>query len=470
MDEDKADFERNLSRFILSILYAACSETEADAVSDQQTKDTETASEEERAAFFGDVRTKELARLTATLKEQNDDAGNTETASEDERVSFFKDVRSTVLTATLNKQVDKAENQDVQAKPTIITEEIVQNQVETEALDTEETASEEERLAFFQSVRDAERKKLVEAFEKEKIWKEEREERRTKKRQEQIRKMFEEFHKPPVSPLSASYLSPVQEPGPSNELYHQYPSSSNTEYNVMLKASVSKLHQRVQAFAEEQKDLQQKLEQSHATKPRADAEENKENRHISIRASSDADILLVDRLNDVKRTGSVRSFVNRIFKRSKSTTADLRTKQIDPDELKLNLTLLDENKDEDHAEEDYPDTARTSNSEWYTFSDIEDQPRPRLKPFFTPLKEIHETARSHIPGSTNPKAAESVHPFLLNEPTKSVPTEIPDRKHSDSTIEYSLNSAGRFQRFRKWFKRLCCCCSQNAEDSETVYS
>ncbi|CAC5395557.1 unnamed protein product [Mytilus coruscus] len=250
----------------------------------------------------------------------------------------------------------------------------------------------------------------------------------------------------------------------------QYPNNSNTEYNILLKASISKLHERVQAFVEEQKELQLNFEQAHSKKPTADLDENKENRHISIRASSDAEIILEDRINKVKRTGSVRRFVNRIFQRSKSTTADLETKQIDPDGLKLDLTLLDDNKDEDHAEEDYPDTARTSNSEWYTFSDIEDPPRPTLKPFFTPLKESHETTRAHIPGSTNPKAAESVNPFLLNEPTKSVPIEIPDRKHSDSTIEYSLNSAGRFQRFRKWFKRLCCCCSQNAEDSETVCS
>ena len=220
MDEDNEIFERNLSGFTLSILHAACSETETDAVSVQQTKDTETASKEEIEAFFGDVRTKEHDRLTAIIKEHNDEAGNQETASEEERISFFKDVRTKDLDsmyATLNTQVDKAENQDVQAKPVISTEEIIQNQ----ALHTEETASEEDRVAFFQSVRDAERKKLVDAFEREKIWKEQREERRAKKRQEQIRKMFEEFHKPAVSPPSASYLSPAQEPGPSNEQYHQ---------------------------------------------------------------------------------------------------------------------------------------------------------------------------------------------------------------------------------------------------------
>ncbi|CAG2210858.1 unnamed protein product [Mytilus edulis] len=221
------------------------------------------------------IRTKEFERLNATTTEQNAEAENTETASEDERVAFFRDFRTKEferLTATMKEQVEKAEIQDVQAKPIIRTEEIIQNQVETEALDTEETAIEEDRVAFFQSVRDAERKKLVEAFERETIWKEERQERREKKRQEQIRKMFEEFHTPAVSPLSASY-----EPGSSKEQYHLYPSSSNTEYNIMLKSSVSKLHERVKAFTEEQKDLQRKLELSHATNPRADTDENREN-------------------------------------------------------------------------------------------------------------------------------------------------------------------------------------------------
>ncbi|CAC5424956.1 unnamed protein product [Mytilus coruscus] len=164
----------------------------------------------------------------------------------------------------------------------------------------------------------------------------------------------------------------------------------------MLKASVSKLHERVQAFAEVQRDLQQKLQQTHATKHRAEPEENKDN--------------------------------------------------------------------------NYPDTARTSNSEWYALSHIEEPPRPRLKPFFTPSKERHETTRAKLSGSTNHKAAESLNPLLLNEPIKSVSIEIPDRKHSDSTIEYFLISVGRFQRFRKWFKQLCCCCSQDAEDSVTVCS
>ncbi|CAC5381701.1 unnamed protein product [Mytilus coruscus] len=569
MDEDTANFERNLSGFILSVVYAACSESEADTLSDRQIKtddtdrtkmetnkergetaseeeraavfgslrntdldrltkainktrkqkvweeedtaseeeraaffrsvrskqldrltankeavkeintemDIETASEEERATFFRNVRRKELDRLTAdkgASEEINTDM-DIETASEEERAALFRNVRSKELdrlTATLNNQNDEAGNQDVQTEPTIMNKEGLQNQGEAGALDTEETASEEERLDFFQSVREAERKKLVEAFERDKIWKEEREKRRMKKRQEQIKKMFEEFHKPAVSALSASYSSPEQEPGPYNEHYHQYPSNSNTEYNIMLKASVSRLHERVQAFVEEQKELQQKLEETHAKKPTADLEENKENRHISIRASSDAEILVVDRTNEVKRKSSVRRFVDNLFKRSKSTTIDLRTEQVEPEELKLDLG---DNKDEDRKEED---TAITSNSEWCTFSDIEDPPRPRLKPFFTLLQERQEITRAHLPGFANlqsdftskrsPVKSRTHEPIKRlstdkNEPTISVSIEIPDRNHSDSTIEYSQNSAGRFQRFRKWFKRLCCCCSQKSE-------
>ncbi|VDI79230.1 Hypothetical predicted protein [Mytilus galloprovincialis] len=453
-EEERIAFFGNARTKEFDRLTATTKEQNAEA------ENKETESEEERIAFFGNARIKEFERLTATVKEQNAEAENTETASDEEIIAFFGEARLKELDrlmSTLNTQVDKVENRDVQAKPKIIiTEDILNNQVETEAL-TEETASEKDRVAFFQSVRDAERQKLVEAFEREKIWKEEREERREKKRQEQIRKMFEDFHKPAVSPLSASYV-----PGPSKEHYNLYPSSSNTEYNIMLKSSVSKLHERVKAFTEEQKDLQRKLELSHAIKHRADTEENKENRHISIRTRSDAEILEADRTNDVKRTSSVRRFVSRMFKRSKSTTADLNAKQIDPEELKLDLTFLNDKKEDDHEhdeDEDQPDTARTSNSEWFTLSDIEEPPRPRLKPFFTPLKETHETT---ISKSTSHRAAELVNTLLLNEPTK------PVRKHIDSINARPLS---RFHRLRKWFKRLCCCCcSQNTEDRDTVCS
>ncbi|CAC5421544.1 unnamed protein product [Mytilus coruscus] len=482
MDEDEVNFERNLSGFILSVLYTACIESEADTLSDRQTKtgDTDkttlgtnkgkegTSSGEERAAFFRDVRSKELDRLIANKGDVEDmnTKKDEETASEEERASFFRDVRSKEvdrLTATLNKQSDEAGNQDLQTEPHIMNKEGV-----TEALETEETATEEERLAFFRSVRDAERKKLVEAFEQEKIWREERENKRMRRRQEKIKKMFEEFHTPAVSALSVSYSSTEQDPGPSNGHYHKYPSNSNTEYNILLKASVSRLHERVHAFVQEQKELQQHIEQTHAANPRAVPEEKKENRHIGIRASSDAEIP-VDRINKVKREGSVRRFVNRIFKKSKSTTADFKTKQVDTEELKLDLTLFGDNKDEDNEEEDNPDTRRSSNSEWYTFSDIEDPPRPRLKPFFTQLEERHETIRAHLSGSTKPKSSESVYSILLdltsknslepansytqepikrlstessdrNEPTKSVHIEITDPKHRESTIEHSLKS------------------------------
>ncbi|CAG2226029.1 unnamed protein product [Mytilus edulis] len=402
MDEDNAIFERNLGGFILSVLHAACSETESDAVSVKQTMDTDTASEEERVAFFGNARTKEFERLTATMKEQNE-AENTETASEEERIAFFGNARTKEferlaatmkeqnaegndtntaseeqrvaffgndrtkeidrLMSTMNTQVDEVENQDVQSKPIIITEEILPNQVETEALDTEETASEEDRVAFFQSVRDAERQKLIEAFAREKNGK--KKERRDERKKDRNR---------------------------SGKC------------------------------------------------------------HSSIRTSSDAAILKADRNNEVKKTGSVSRFVSRIFKRSKSMTSDISTKPVDPEELKLDLSLLDDNREK---EEDQPDTARTSNSEWYTLSDTEEPPRPRLKPFFTPPKETHETT---ISKSTSHKVTESMNQFLLNEPTKSDPTEIP--VHS--------GSIGRFQRFRKQFKRLfCCCCSQNVEDRDT---
>ncbi|CAC5403763.1 unnamed protein product [Mytilus coruscus] len=292
-----------------------------------------------------------------------------ETASEEERDAFFRSKELDILTATMNKQSDEAENQNVQTEQKIINKESLLNQGENRGTRNrthsytrkEENASEEERLAFFQSVRDVERQKLVEAFDREQIWKEESQKKRMTRKQEKIKKMFEEFHIPAVSAYPASYSSheQEQEPGPFNANYHKLIESlsiyllcsiqatviqSTTYY---LKHSVSRLHERVQTFVKEQKELQQHIEQTHSKKHRADLEENKGNGHINIRTRMDAEIL-VDRINEVKRKGSVRRFVNRIFKRSQSM---LRIKQVDTEEMKPDVTLLGDNKDEDNEEE-----------------------------------------------------------------------------------------------------------------------
>ncbi|CAG2220694.1 unnamed protein product [Mytilus edulis] len=169
---DEVNFERNLSGFILSVLHAACSESEAEALHKTTLETTkeikETATEAERADFFRDIRSKELDRLTKTL----------------------------------NKQSDEAKNHDDLIQPKVINKEIVQIQgEETEAFETEEATSKEERLAFFQSIKERERK-----------WKEERESKRMRKRQEKIKQMFAEFHTPAVSPMLISYSSKEQEP------------------------------------------------------------------------------------------------------------------------------------------------------------------------------------------------------------------------------------------------------------------
>ena len=69
-----------------------------------------------------------------------------------------------------------------------------------------ETASGEERSAFFRAVRDPVRLKFVEAFEREK-----RDQRRIKMRQEKIKKQFEEFNYPAVGILLSSYSSTKQD-------------------------------------------------------------------------------------------------------------------------------------------------------------------------------------------------------------------------------------------------------------------
>ncbi|CAC5396593.1 unnamed protein product [Mytilus coruscus] len=210
MGEDKANFDSILSGFTLSVLYAACSEFDADTLSNRQTKtnDTdktviettnereETASEEERAAVFSSLRNTELDRLSkAENKTRNEQKAcnmhdqtnrgaieeiNTEkdkeTASEEERAAFFRDVRGKELDRlSANKRAVKemhtekdketaseeeraaffkeftcrSKELEVQTEPKIMKKESLHNQDETEALDTEETVSEEDRLAFF---------------------------------------------------------------------------------------------------------------------------------------------------------------------------------------------------------------------------------------------------------------------------------------------------------------------------------
>ncbi|CAC5396592.1 unnamed protein product [Mytilus coruscus] len=123
---------------------------------------------------------------------------------------------------------------------------------------------------------------------------------------------------------------------------------------------------------------------------------------------------------------------NHYPQRSKSMTIDFKTKRVDTEELKIDLTLFGDNKEKDREKEDYPDTPRTSNS---GFSHIEDPSRPRLNPFFNPLEERHETTRVHL--STNPKSTEqSIHSYSIQpvyvhvlEPINS-PTHEPIKRQS----------------------------------------
>ncbi|VDI59528.1 Hypothetical predicted protein, partial [Mytilus galloprovincialis] len=79
-----------------------------------------------------------------------------------------------------------------------------QNHGETATLETEETASGEERSAFFRAVRDPVRLKFVEAFEREK-----RDQRRIKMRQVKIKKQFEEFHNQAVGEKKCKSPNPT---------------------------------------------------------------------------------------------------------------------------------------------------------------------------------------------------------------------------------------------------------------------
>ncbi|XP_071163198.1 uncharacterized protein [Mytilus edulis] len=65
-----------------------------------------------------------------------------------------------------------------------------------EVISTKEITGDDECAAFYKSVRDAEYNKLVDAYAKEKMIKEEKERNRILREQEKIKKQFAEFWKP----------------------------------------------------------------------------------------------------------------------------------------------------------------------------------------------------------------------------------------------------------------------------------
>ncbi|CAG2203417.1 unnamed protein product [Mytilus edulis] len=289
---DEANFDNNLSGFILSVLYAACSGMEADSLSDQRTRtgdtdtitiepnkerEEETVREEERVAILGDFRSKELKRLTGTV---------------------------------LQIKTEKAAKQGTR---------IMGKQI---LLKLKKQPAKRNVLPSFRLLETLKDKSLLKRLDEKKLERGKRAETH-KKATIKIKKQFEEFHYPAVAILLSSYSSTEQAPSPYNEYCHQ---------------------------------------------------------------------------------------------RSKSATTVFSSKQIDPGELKLDLTLLDENREEGYnlndttnssIKPDYQNMTRTSHSELYTSSDIGDPSKPKLKPSFTQeIEERHETTRAQLSGSTNHKSTE----------------------------------------------------------------
>ncbi|XP_063420715.1 uncharacterized protein LOC134705932 [Mytilus trossulus] len=165
----------------------------------------ELTDDNERAAFYQSVRDAEYNRLVDAyakekmikeekernmiVREQEQIISAKELTDDNERAAFYKSVRD----AEYNRLVD------AYAKEKMIKEEKERNMIvreQEQIISAKELTDDNERAAFYKSVRDAEYNKLVDAYTKEKTIKEEKERKRIVREQEQIKKQFEEFWKP----------------------------------------------------------------------------------------------------------------------------------------------------------------------------------------------------------------------------------------------------------------------------------
>ncbi|CAG2235543.1 unnamed protein product [Mytilus edulis] len=286
-----------------------------------------------RFAFLKDVNNSESNNLIEALDLKDEkEATNTD---DDKCAAFYKSVRD----AEYNKLVEAYD------KEKIIKEEKERKRISrdeekldsTEVISAKEVTDEGEYADFYKSVRDTEYNKLVEAYVKERIMKEEKEANIKTREQENVD--------------SSEVISD------EDECAAFYKSVRDAEYNKLVesydKEKIIKEEKERNKITREQEKIKKQFEEF--WKPAAD----------------------IDSLRHVSQ------------KRSKPSTKDINDNQLVlKDELKLDLSTLDDITED----EDIPDTSRTSDSEWFSISlsDTEETPRPHLRPFFSPLVEdIH---------------------------------------------------------------------------------
>ncbi|XP_063427282.1 trichohyalin-like [Mytilus trossulus] len=397
----------------------------------------EITDDDECAAFYKSVRDTEYNRLVDAyakektikeekernkiVREQEQIISAKEITDDDECAAFYKSVRD----AEYNRLVD-AYNKEKTIKEEKERNRIVREQEQISS--AKEVTDDDECAAFYKSVRDAEYNRLVDAYAKEKTIKEEKERKGIVREQEQIKKQFEEFWKPATD--IGSLRRDSQEPKDYKE---KALTSQQEREEPYLKEEQVEIRQpgpflspareeRINSFVREQHYNYQSFQRTDMW----NAEINKE-----------LDGSLISETVPTKK-GPLQWIVNKVFKRSKPSTKDIIDKQLAlKEELKLDLSKLDDETED----EDIPDTSRTSDSEWFSISlsDTEETPRPHLKPFFSSVLE-------------------ETHVSTITSKTKESAIEI--------EVDFQSKPKSGFTSFRQWFCQLFCCHSKPDEDFE----
>ncbi|XP_071174584.1 DNA ligase 1-like [Mytilus edulis] len=439
METDNNSLNWNIRSLMVSLFQVAFSEIEANIMSGAQVvncneteiplnkKEEEITDGDECAAFYKSVRDAEYNKLVDAyarekiiqeekkrnmiVREKEKIISTKEITDGDECASFYKSVRD----AEYDKLVD------AYAREKIIQEEKKRNRIvieEEQIISTKEITDDDECASFYKSVRDAEYEKLVDAYVREKIIKEEERNRITRE-QEKIKTQFEEFWKPATDLDSLRRFS--QEPKNSREKACTSPQElifkeEQTEKRQSEPYLSPTKEERIHSFLREQHNNYQSFQMTDTW-------------NVAIDKELDGSVV-------PKKMGYLQRIANKVFKRSKPSTKDIIDKQLAlKEELKLDFSTLDDNIED----QDIPDTSRTSDSEWFSISlsDTEETPRPHLKPFFSSvLEEIH------------------------------VSTITSNTKESVIDIEVGFQSKPNsgFTSFRQWFCQLFCCHSKPDED------
>ncbi|XP_063427289.1 uncharacterized protein LOC134710822 [Mytilus trossulus] len=397
METDNSSLEWNIHTLMVSLFQVAFSEIEANIASIAQT-----------------VNSNET-EIPLNNREE-------EITDNDERAVVYKSVRD----AEYNKLVD------AYAKEKIITDEKERNRItreqekeeSPEVISTKDITDDDECAAFYKSVRDAEYKKLVDAYAREKMIKlEEKDRNKIVREQEQIKKPFEEFCKP------ATDLDSLRHVFQETRDYKEKALTSQQELH--LKEEQLEIRQprpflspareeRINSFVREHHNNDQSFQRTDTWT-------------VPINKELDTSVIREPVPN---KKGYLQRIVNTVFKRSKPSTKDTIDKQLAlKKELKLDLSTLDD----EIEDEDIPDTSRTTDSEWFSISlsDTEETPRPHLRPFFSSVLE--ETHVSTITSKTKESAI-------------------------NIEVDFQSKPNSGFTSFRQWFCQLFCCHSKPDED------